>query len=59
MTSFNHLTITGNAHLLAEHLGNRNTILVAGEHHISGGPVRSMADVRHPDLLVALGWIRA
>ena len=32
MTSFNHLTITGNAHYLLEHFGNRDITLVAGEH---------------------------
>ena len=32
MTSSKHLTITGNAYLLAEHLGNGDTTLVAGEH---------------------------
>ena len=31
MTSFNHLTITGSAYLLAEHLGNRDTTPVAGK----------------------------
>ena len=30
MTSFNHLTITGNSYLLAERLSNRDTTLVAG-----------------------------
>ena len=55
MTSFNHLTITGNAHYLLEHFGNRDTNLVAGEHYVSGGPVRSMAGLHYPDLLVAFG----
>ena len=32
VTSPNHLTITGNAYLLAEHLGNRDTTLVVSEH---------------------------
>ena len=59
MTSFNHLTITGNAYLLAKHLGHRDTTLVVGEHYVSTGPVRSMAGLRFPDLLVAFGWIRA
>ena len=31
MSSFNHLTITGSAYLLAEHLGNRDTTPVAGK----------------------------
>ena len=58
MTNFNHLTITGNAHLPAEHLGNRYTTLVTSEHWVSAALVQSAADVRYPDLLVAFGWIR-
>ena len=38
MTSFNHLTITGSAHYLLEHFGNRDTTLVAGEHYVSREP---------------------
>ena len=30
MTAFDHLTINGNAYLLARHLGNPETTLVAG-----------------------------
>ena len=55
MSSFNHLNVTGGAYLLAEHLGNPDTTLVAGEHYISTEPVRSMAGLRYPDLLVAFG----
>ena len=53
MTSFNHLTITGSAHYLLEHFGNRETTLVAGEHYVSREPVRSTAGLHYPDLLVA------
>ena len=53
MTSFNHLTITGSAHYLLEHFGNRDTTLVAGEHYVSREPVRSTAGLHYPDLLVA------
>ena len=53
MTSFNHLTITGSAHYLLEHFGNRETTLVAGEHYVSGEPVRNTAGLHYPDLLVA------
>ncbi len=55
MTSFDHLTITGSAHYLAIHLGNRETTLVAGEHYLALAPTRSLAGVRYPDLLVAFG----
>ena len=55
MTSFNHLTITGTAHSLAVHLGNRETTLVAGEHYLALQPTRSLSGVRYPDLLVAFG----
>ena len=55
MTSFNHLTITGNAHYLLEHFGNRDTTLVAGEHYVSPGPVRSTAGLHYPDLLISFG----
>ena len=55
MTSFDHLTITGTAHYLAIHLGNRETTLVAGEHYLALAPTRDMTGVRYPDLLVAFG----
>ena len=55
MTSFDHLTITGSAHYLAMHLGNRETTLVAGEHYLALAPTRSLVGVRYPDLLVAFG----
>ena len=55
MTSFDQLTITGNAHYLAVHLGNRETTLVAGERYMALAPTRSLAGVRYPDLLVAFG----
>ena len=55
MTSFDHLTITGTAHSLAVHLGNRETTLVAGEHYLALTPTHSLAGVRYPDLLVAFG----
>ena len=55
MTSFDHLTITGNAHYLAIHLGNPETTLVAGDRYLALAPTRSLAGVRYPDLLVAFG----
>ena len=53
MTSFDHLTITGNAHYLAIHLGSPETTLVAGDRYLALAPTRSLAGVRYPDLLVA------
>ena len=55
LTSFDHLTITGNAHYLAIHLGNPETTLVAGDRYLALAPTRNLAGVRYPDLLVAFG----
>ncbi len=55
MTSFDHLTATGNAHYLIVHLGNPETTLVAGDRYLALAPTRSLAGVRYPDLLVAFG----
>ena len=54
MTVFDHLTINGNAYHVAQHLGNSDTILVAGDHYLSLRFTRgSLRGVRYPDLLVA------
>ena len=53
--NFDHLTITGNAHYLALHLGNPDTTLVAGDRYMAVAPTRNMAGIRYPDLLVAFG----
>ncbi len=53
MTSFDHLTITGNAHYLSIHLGNRATTLVAGDRYLALAPTRNLSGVRYPDMLVA------
>ena len=55
MTSFDHLTINGNAHYLIQHLGNPETTLVAGDRYLALAPTRSLAGVRYPDMLVAFG----
>ena len=55
MTSYDHLAANGTAHHLAQHLGNPDTTLVAGEHYLSLVPTRDMTGVRYPDLLVAFG----
>ena len=53
MTSFDHLTLNGGAHHLAQHLGNPQTTLVAGERYITREPGAPSADRMAPDLLVA------
>ena len=55
MTSFDHLTINGNAHYLAQHLGSTGTTLVAGDRYLVVRPTRNLAGSRYPDLLVAFG----
>ncbi len=55
MTSFDHLTINGNAHHLALHLGSPETTLVAGDRYLVVRPTRNLAGSRYPDLLVAFG----
>ena len=55
MTSFDHLTATGNVHHLAHHLGNPETTLVAGERYVTLRPRRNLAGSHYPDLLVAFG----
>ena len=53
MTSFDRLAANGNAHYLAQHLGNPETTLVGGEHYVSPVPAGDLTGVRYPDLLVA------
>ena len=53
MTNFDHLTQTGSAHHLMQHLGNPETTLVAGERYMVVRPARSLAGSRYPDLLIA------
>ena len=53
LTSFDHLSHTGNVHHLVQHLGNPETTLVAGEHYLARIHTLSLAGVRYPDLLIA------
>ena len=53
MTSFDHLAANGSAHHLAQHLGNPETTLVAGEHYLSPVLTRDLTGLRYPDLLIA------
>ena len=55
MTTFNHLSLTGNVHFLMHHLGNPETTLVAGEHYLAIAPTTDLSGLRYPDLLVAFG----
>ena len=53
LTSFDHLSRTGNVRYLALHLGNPDTTLVAGEHYLARMYTARLRGVRYPDLLVA------
>ena len=53
LTSFDHLSRTGNVYHLALHLGNPDTTLVAGEHYLARMYTARLRGVRYPDLLVA------
>ena len=53
MTSAKHLSITGTAHHLLQHLGNPETTIVGGELYLIHGTERNMAGSRYPDLLVS------
>ena len=55
MTSFDHLTLSGSVHHLAQHLGNPETTIVAGERYLTREPGAPAADRMAPDLLIALG----
>ena len=57
MTAARHLSLTGNAHHLAQHLGSPETTVIDAEHYITSVPPAELADmtgVPYPDLLVAL-----
>ena len=56
MTSSKHLSITGRAHCLAQHLGNPETTVVSSDLYITPVPTGELADmtgVPYPDLMVA------
>ena len=55
MTSFDHLTVSGNVRYLIRHLGNPETTIVAGERFLTRGPGAPATDRMAPDLLIALG----
>ena len=53
MTTFDHLARNGNAYLLALHLGNEDTTVVAGDRYVVVRPTRGMAGSFRPDMIVA------
>lgn len=56
MTAARHLSLTGNAHYLSQHLGSPETTVIDAEHYITSIPPDELADmtgVPYPDLLVA------
>ena len=50
MTSFDHLTLSGSVHHLAQHLGNPETTIVAGERYLTRAQGTPAADRMAPDL---------
>ena len=55
MTSFDHLTLSGSAHHLVQHLGTPETTIVAGERYLTRAPGAPAANRMAPDLLIAMG----
>ena len=53
MTSFDHLALSGSAHHLAQHLGNPETTIVAGERYLTRAPGAPASERMAPDLLIA------
>ena len=56
MTASKHLSTTGSAHHLAQHLGNPHTTIVSSDLYITTiptGELDDMTDVPYPDLMVA------
>ena len=53
MTSVKHLSVTGSAHYLVQHLGNTDITLVSAELYISQSPGSGRSRRRRPDLLIA------
>ncbi len=57
MTVFDHLTFTGSAHFLAQHLGNLDTTVIGGDRYLTTvlpAELADMSDVPYPDMLVSL-----
>ena len=56
MTASRHLSLTGNAHFLAQHLGNPETTVIGSDLYIVPIPTSELGDMTgsvYPDLLVA------
>ena len=52
MTSVKHLTVTGSARYLVQHLGNPDTTLESAEFYIVPAPGSGRSGRRRPDLLI-------
>ncbi len=55
VTQFDHIAKTGNAHYLAQHLGNPETTLVEADRWVVPAADFDKRRARYPDLLVAFG----
>ncbi len=56
MTVFDHLTITGGAHYLAQHLGNLETTVIGGDRYLTRvlpAELADMSGVPYPDMLLS------
>ena len=53
MTSYDHISATGNAHYLIDHFGNPETTIVKGERYLQAAPGVHPSERRIPDLLIA------
>ena len=56
MTVFDHLTFTGSAHFLAQHLGNLDTTVIGGDRYLTTvlpAELADMSGVPYPDMLVS------
>ena len=51
--TFNHLAVNGNAYLLREFLGNRQSTLLTGQRYVSQMVTSDLRGLHYPDLLVA------
>ncbi len=53
MTSYDHISATGNAHYLIQYFGNPETTVVKGERYLQAAPRVHPSERRIPDLLIA------
>ena len=53
MTTYEHISATGNAHYLIDHFGNPETTLVKSDRYLQAAPGVHSSERRLPDLLIA------